>query len=200
MAARAGMTELIAELRGLCDAGTADYSITGVAVTFWSDDQLQDVLDGHRSDVRREPLLATPDTIGGGSVVTHDYYFRAENVEGTASGTAAWVVRDTTGAAVDADDYSVNLRAQTIRFTANTQGTVYVLTCRSYDIERAAAAVWEQKAGHAASRFDLKTDNHDMKRSQVVEHCLKMAAQFRRSAKAQVARRVRSDVNPAGWR
>ena len=37
--ARAGMANLITEMRVLCQAGTADYSVAGVA--YFSDDQIQ---------------------------------------------------------------------------------------------------------------------------------------------------------------
>jgi len=45
------MADLITELRGMAEAGTADYSIIGSAGTtnYWDDGQLQNVLDVHRT-------------------------------------------------------------------------------------------------------------------------------------------------------
>ena len=47
MTARTGMADLITELRGFVEAGTADYSIVGSAGTtnYWDDTQLQNILE-----------------------------------------------------------------------------------------------------------------------------------------------------------
>ena len=50
MTVRDTMAELIADLRALTDAGTSDYTVGGVS--YWSDQQLQDALDGRRQAVR----------------------------------------------------------------------------------------------------------------------------------------------------
>lgn len=198
MTARDGMASLITRLRGMCAADIDEYTV--VNVTYWSDDQLQDALDDQRCDRLREPLTVQPETVSGGSVVYHDYYFQRANVEEATSGSTAWRLEDSTGADISTASYSVNYRAQQIRFTADTRGTAYSLTYREFDLERAAAEVWEQKAGHAFDRYDLKTDNHDMKRSQLYDHCLKQAELHRRRAPAHVGRLQRGDVNwGGGW-
>ena len=48
------MASLITELRGMANAGTADYTL-GTA-TYWDGDQVQRVLDRNRMDVYREQL------------------------------------------------------------------------------------------------------------------------------------------------
>jgi hypothetical protein len=45
MAVRDGMANLIERLRPMAAAGTADFTLTGVSGTFWSDQMLQDRLD-----------------------------------------------------------------------------------------------------------------------------------------------------------
>ena len=64
--ARSGMSALLTEFRGLAEAGTSEYSVAGPS--YWSDDQLQDVLDIHRRDVIFEPLQMYPVQIAGGSI------------------------------------------------------------------------------------------------------------------------------------
>ena len=189
--ARSGMAELIQRLRALTATGTADYTVG--TVSYWTDDQLEDVLDRRRTDLRRDPLTLEP-LLDGGTTRYYDYYFARENVEGTASGTAAWRVENSNGSTIGASNYSLNIDSRVISFTTDTLGTAYYLSGRAYDMERAAADVWEQKAADVADRFDLEIDNHNMKRSQLYDHYMKMATQFKRRAKPVVGRMVRSDA------
>jgi len=55
MAARTGMNDLITELRGMTNAGSADTTIAGTA--YWSDNQLQAILDRNRFDQDRLQLV-----------------------------------------------------------------------------------------------------------------------------------------------
>lgn len=194
MATREGMANLIAKVRGMCDAGVDDYVVAGV--TYWTDAQIEEALDDRRDDIRRELLQSRPELIAASTTVYHDYYWQEANVEEAASGTTAFLVHDSTGSAVAGTAYEVNYRARHLRFTADTRGTAYYLSYRSFDLERTAADVWDVKAGHAHSRFDLRTDNHDMKRSQIFDRCVERAQHYRRQAKARTSRLVRSDANP----
>lgn len=191
---RDGMSNAVQELRRRCDAGTAEF-MAGT-VTYYSDDHLLATLDRHRSDLRRQHLRMEP-TYSGGQVVYQDYYWeRGDWIEEAASGAAAWVVEDSAGSAVGTAGYSVNYSAKHLRFSADTTGIAYLLSYRTYDLDRAAAEVWEDKAAHVADRFDVKTDNHDLKRSQLRQSYLAMAANFRRRAPVRSRERTRGDVTP----
>lgn len=189
---RSGMTNLLLELRARCDAGTADYASGGV--THWTDDQLQQVLDRHRVDVPRELMVRAPEYTGG-SAVYFNYGWRCAWAEEAASGTTIWRVEDSAGSIAGTALYTPEYAAQTLRFGANTGGVAYYLTYRTYDLDRAAADVWEQKAANVAGRFDIKTDNHDLKRSQLRQSYLDMAASFRRRAGAKASTWVRGDLS-----
>jgi hypothetical protein len=176
MAARAGMTDIIYSLRGLCEAGTADYVLTGFG-TAWSDDHLQDILDEHRADINED--LSTTPRYSGSTEEYYDYYFASRPVERAASGSAVFHVYNSLGSAAGTASYTVNYRAGHIEFTADQGQTQWAIRARAYDLNGAAAAVWRQKAAHyQASGFDIKTDNHDLKRSQLVDRALKMAEKF----------------------
>lgn len=197
MAARAGMADVIGRLRGMCDAPSDEYTVG--SDTYWSDDQLQDVLDSHRQDIRRERLMVEADLVAGGALEYHDYTWRRANVEGAESGTAAWLVQDGSGSAWGTSgtpSYDPNYRARLLRVNSDTAGTALYLSYRSYDLERAAADVWEQKAAHVAARFDIRTDNHALSRSQLRESYLQMARIYRKRAGARVGTLVREDANP----
>jgi hypothetical protein len=112
-----------------------------------------------------------------------------------ASGTAAWVVEDATGEAVGTANYTVNYEAGNVRFMADTDGTAYYLSGRSFEVNKAAASVWEKKAAHVVDAYDFAADGASFKRSQMHDHCLRMAAQFRNLAVGmKVGRLFRSDA------
>lgn len=58
----------------------------------------------------------------------------------------------------------------------------------TYDLAAAAAEGWMRKAAMAAGRFDFQADGAQLSRSQVVEHCERMAERWRHR---QPARGVR---------
>lgn len=193
--ARTGMANLITELRGLAEAGTADYSVT--STTYWTDDQLQDVLDLHRRDVIFEPLQMYPVQIAGGSISYQDYRSSYGFYEATTGGTSILYLQDSTGANIGTANYTPDYRRGQFQFSADQAGSVYYLTGRSYDIQASAADVWRRKAAHhAPTSFDFTTDNHTIHRSQVYQHCKEMADFFdgQSSASIQTVSMFRSDM------
>ena len=175
--ARSGMSALLTEFRGLAEAGTSEYSVAGTS--YWTDDQLQDVLDIHRRDVIFEPLQMYPVQIAGGSIGYYDYRSSYGYYEATTGGTAILYLQDSTGANVGTANYTTDARRGQFQFSANQAGTVYYLTGRSYDLNAAAADIWRRKAAHyAPTSFDFSTDNHTVNKSQVYKHCREMADYF----------------------
>jgi hypothetical protein len=171
------MANLITELRSLSEAGTADYTLG--ASTFWDDDSLQNVLDLHRMDVVFEQLTPCP-TYGttNGTLIYNTYKSSYGYYEATTGGTAVFYVQDGTGAVQGTAAYTPDYRRGVVTFGADTSGTTYYLTGRSYDLNASAADVWRRKASHYASAFDFSTDNHSVTRSQVYAHALEMAEYY----------------------
>ena len=187
MAARAGMAQLILDARVAANAGTADYTVNGVA--YWTDDQLQATLDAYRETHKAVPLLALADDISGTATYTEYRIPRhIKNIEGTATG---WALRDGTG--TDAPSYTANLPAGVITFDSDTGGTSYYLSCREYNVNRAVADIWDQKAAFVAANVDWASDNHRMNASQEAEAYRKRAEQFRSMGGPRFSVRVRTD-------
>jgi hypothetical protein len=175
--ARAGMSYMITELRGMTEAGTAEYTIGSTA--YWTDDQLQVILDSKRQDVVFQPLTSYPVQIGGGSISYQDYRSSYGYLEETTGGTAVMYLQDSTGATVGTANYTADYRRGQFQFSANQAGTAYYMTARSYDLNAAAGEVWRRKAAHyAPTSFDFSTDNHSISRSQVYQHCNEMSQYF----------------------
>jgi hypothetical protein len=178
MTLRAGMHNLIQRVRVLGAAGTADFSIGGI--TYWSDDEIQNRLDQHSRKVVREQMALEAEWRGNGSAVWFDYFWQLKDVEESGSGTVLWSVQDSAGSVIPRGDYEVNYQQRKVTFDADTGGTVRLLTYTAYDIYAAAADIWDEKASYVASAYDVKSDNHDLKRSQLRAAYQKQAETLRK--------------------
>jgi hypothetical protein len=172
MAVRTGMSDLIRQLRQMSQAENNEYKLAGE--TYWDDAHLQDVLDMYREDIYEEPIYPIPQFLNGVTVY-QNYYWANANSERADSGSAIWSVMDMTGSTLGTATYTVDYNAQRIHFSTPTNGSRYTLNYSYYDMNRAAAEVWRLKAANVANRFDIRTDNHDLKRNQLRQNYLDMA-------------------------
>ena len=193
---RSGMSGLIQELRGLTDATLGQW--TNGTTNYWDNDQMQVILDHHRTSVQFEELERVPKYVSGGSVQYLEYRSRYRHFEQTTGGTAVFIVEDSTGADVGTASYTPDYANGVITFAANTLGTVYYLTGYAYDLHAAAADLWRAKASHYALAYDIRTDNQGLSRSQMMKHCLEMATLYENMAGMSVGYMTRGDVNPFG--
>lgn len=193
MTARLGMATLIARLRSMTDADEDEFTLAGEV--YWTDEHLQAELDKERQDVFQEAIAPVPSYATDNAVQYQDYYWTLPNVEEADSGATGWLLQDGNSNTVDSADYTVNYQARHIRFVATTDGSAYYLTYRAFDLNRAAAEVWTQKAANVASRFDVKTDNHQLSRSQLRTSFLNMAKEFRRKAGGRSKTMIREDMS-----
>jgi hypothetical protein len=191
MAARTGMSELIEVLRGMGNAGTADFTVG--TITYWSDEQLQRILDANRLNVYQEPIYPAENFQG----TSYEYQSQWDNYEQTSGGTAIFYLEDGTGNKVASAQYTVDYLNGHITFTADTAGALYYLTGRSYDLNAAAAEVWRQKASQSAGgQFDWSTDNMSVKRSQVQTNYQNQADYYQGKARPKQVTLWRGDINP----
>ena len=182
--ARAGMAYILSDLRRMVDdAGTA----------VWSDDDLQAVLDDCRTDFWELELRPAPRPWGGSEIWTV-YVAGYTWLEGAESGTAAWRVYDANGSAIGTASYTADYRVGVITFLSDQRGSARYLDGRSYDVNRAAALLWEQRAGMYHDEFDFDADGSKFVRSQKVQHCLRMADYYRRRSRPRVAAIRRVDT------
>jgi hypothetical protein len=176
--ARSTLAALIARVRSLTATGTADYSIG--ATQYWSDDQIAAALDRNRQDVVDEPLRPVREISAAGSATYRLYEAQCRWLETSDGGTAVLYLRSSTGARVGTAQYTPDYESGRFAFAADTGGSVLYLTARAYDVQAAAADVWQQKAAHVADRFDFSADGASFKASQLV-------AQYERQAAACAA-------------
>lgn len=201
MTIRDGLSNLVRRLRGMTQVGTADYSLIigdGSTVFWWSNDHLYEKLDLYACDYYFASMQARQETSPGGTARYYDYSLPAGNVEEATSGTVYWRVADSTGSVVGTAEYATDYVAGIVRFNADRGGTAYYWRGRSYNLNRAAADIWRDKAANAAKYFNFTSDNQRFEKSQFYEHCVKMATYYDKEAGVIVGRFQRTDLLPKG--
>lgn len=193
--ARDSMAALISELRRYTNAGTSDSTVAGVS--YWTDDQLEEILDRHRYPARHIPLESLPIIEDGAEVYT-EYrvppQFQNSGWVERFGAESAWRVHTSTGGVAPA--HTVNYERLTITFDEDTAGADYSLDYDIYDLNGAAADVWETKAGFAYAEVDFSTDNHRFAASQKHKACISMAETFRARSGSKYVEVFRSDEMP----
>ncbi len=188
MAVRAGMSNPIARLREMGQASTADFTLSGTA--YWTDAQLQDILDSFRQDIFAVALEARSTLDTGGTARYYDYYFEPGVWE---EGTATFTVAKSTGGTVIPTTYDYSMGH--IGFgTVDQAGTAYYLTARRYDVAAAAADVWGKKAAYVSQKYDMNSDGQSLTRSQLKAQYTEMAETFTQRALPMNAHLLRPDL------
>jgi len=190
--ARTGMQTLIDTVRGYANAEPDEWTTTSDSsiVTYWSDEEIQRVLDRHKAEYVHTALEVQP-TYSAGSIVYTQYRLGVTDVE---SGTAVFKIEDTAGTVTGwTADYTRGI----VTFTADQSGKSFYWSGFAYDLDAAAADIWRMKASHVAGLVDFSTDGHSVKRSQQAQAYLNMAGYYQqRSASEGVttAKIVRDDL------
>ncbi len=190
--ARTGMQTLIDTVRGFANAAPDEWEVTSDSsiVTYWSDDEIQRVLDRHKQEYIHELMDAQP-TYESGSSVYKRYLLGVANVE---SGTAVFKVEDVSGTV---SGYTADYTRGIVTFSTDQSGKSFYWSGFAYDLYAAAADIWRMKASHVAGLVDFSTDGHSIKRSQQAQQYLNMSQYFQsRSASEGVTttKIVRDDL------
>ncbi len=172
MATREGMTAPISRLRFLGDCATDDLFND---VTYWTDEQLQDILDMNTVQSQRIKLVEDL-RYTDGSLDWKVQRFKLPvnyDMERTA------IVVDQYGYTVSDTLYTLNYLTQVVTFTTlPTRGTYY-LECNQIDMYEAVADVWDKKASQRTNYIVIKGGNNRFEHSQEYEHCVDMAKHYR---------------------
>jgi hypothetical protein len=193
--ARSTMADLIILLRNWSQVNADDYSVTSLKgkTQYWNDDQLQAVLDRHRSYVRREELECIPEYTGG-TTYYKDFFSKYHFFESTDGGTATFLVEDSNGDARSTSDWTANYWDGYLRFSIDQAGTALYLTGNSYDIHAASAEIWRTKAANVSSYYDFTADGQSLSRSQWYQHCIEQAQFHESFGQAVTVGLARSDA------
>lgn len=203
MPVRSSMSQIITRTRFMIQ------DLAG-ASQFFADQDIQDTLDETVDFIRYEPLQIAPTIVNTAStgnqptVIFIEYFSRFQwwesdvVLEGTNTSThAAWIVLTPTES-----DY-INghfwFEPSATEYTSPTVPGQYppiFATGKVYDLYRASADLLEFWSASFAGAYDITVDGQSLKRSQLMQSKLTLAASYRRKCKPRVAKMVRDDVNP----
>ena len=189
---RTGMQTLIDTVRGYANAAPDEWSVSTDTslVEYWSDEEIQRVLDRHKREYIHELMDAQP-TYESGTTVFKQYLLGATNVEG---GTVVFRVEDTAGTV---SGYTVDYTRGIVTFSTDQSGKAFYWSGFAYDLDAAAADIWRMKASHVAGLVDFPTDGHSVKRSQQAQQYLTMANYYQQRSASEgisTAKIVRDDL------
>lgn len=197
--ARSTMTELISQLRVMTEASASTETVNGVL--YWTDDQLQSILDRHSTYWNRLALVPLRAVAAGNVAQYRIYPFPLEVGQWIErdGNTLALSIQDSNGNIIlvgaGDDDISIDYDKRQVVFNSDTSGQIYYMTATSYNLYAAAAEVWQTKASLRTSLIDWRSDNHSLKEDQEYQHCMEQYTLY--SGKAangfQATRFVRVD-------
>lgn len=169
MPVRESMLGFIKELRRMTDASSTETFVDGVQ--YWTDDQLQTILDMYRRDVLDVTLLPAYQKEAG-SNVTYRYYIPDTVGTWIENDPLYLQVLDENGNVLT--DYTYDTSNRYILFNSNTDGAIRLLRCRFFDLRLAASRVWFDKAGHRVALIDWKAGGQSLNEDQEYQHCMQM--------------------------
>lgn len=189
---------LIDDLRILVSATETEYTAAGQ--TWWTDTQLQDVLDHHRVWAAAAPVHLVGEPVIGGSG-TVQYVTGQLGVSGwvepglTDDGsTTDWKMMSAAGVIANG---AVTLSSDGMVSFEEDQGQVQLeFHGWVYDLNAAAAECLAMWASHVKTAYDFRTDDQQFDRSQAYEQITARAREFLRSTAPKMARLVVGDDLP----
>lgn len=183
---------------------------SGTGTNFFGDQDIQDTLDETVEFVRYEPLQIAPTIVNTAStgnqptVIFIEYFSQFQwwesdvVLEGNNTSThAAWIVLTPTES--DLINGHWWFQSSSTEFTSPTVPGQYppvFATGKIYDLYRASADLLEFWAAGLAGAYDIAVDGQNLRRSQLMQAKMTLAASYRRKAKPKIAKLVRDDVNP----
>jgi len=170
------MQALIDRLRVLTEAARTDEF---QGVLYWSDDQLEEVLDEARvSTPTRLSLVPSTKLISGEEA----WYVQSAKFSRHLGFEDDYTVYSTAGTEVDSSYYTVEKYGTALEVTFdpnNVTNADYEIELTLYNLNWAAAEVWGRKADQRLELVDMKAGAHQFKGSQERQHCLDRQIYFR---------------------
>jgi hypothetical protein len=182
------MALIIAQLRTMTDAEESEVTVNDVA--YWTDVQLQEILDHSSTDVLDVDLTSVPFRESG--TITYKRYYIPDTVPSQwLERDAALEVVDVLGNLISSSNYTYYPGRRLIEFTADTGGTSYRLRGLMFNMNAAASEVWKQKAAHRAELVEWKAGPHAVREDDMYQHCLQMAQFYSTKASGMSLTRLR---------
>lgn len=180
---RAGMANILTRWRRM---------VADSAGSVWTDAEALTLLDSYRTDVWQEQLQPAPQ-YDSGTLVYRVHLAGWENLEESATGTAAFRLYDANGSAISSG-WSADYLRGVFTFTADQKGSARYVDARSYDLNMAAADGWRELMASKAGLYKFTADGATYERQQWFEHCRQMATYYDGLSKPSFSLMTRGDV------
>ena len=194
--AQLNRVNLLTDLRRMTDTAVGAYTVN--SVSYWTDDQLEEIMQGFAVDYDTVPLMSIPQYYNGtwehrkyripkSLPVWLEYFTPAQLTANQALAAedqldedVSFYVVDVEGVVVDSSTYTYHKGRRTIEFAADTNVTQYYLRVIGYNLNEIAAQVWYDKAAHRVELVDWRGGDHQVKEDQEWKHCMEMAQHYSR--------------------
>jgi hypothetical protein len=164
MTTRTSVDYIIAEVRRLTGAGTAEFTVD--AQSYFSDEQIERILDSRRARLSRHEVVFEPElSEGGGTSVYKNARIGYAWVEDNSS-TADFKLTDSKGSIIGTANYTLSAEDGFITFSADQQGSSRYVTTWVHNPYSAAVDILTSWNSELARQPDFATDNMRVWRSQ----------------------------------
>lgn len=180
---RSGMANILVRWRRM---------VNDSAGSVWTDAEALTLLDGYRTDLWQNELTPAPQYVSG-TLVYKVHLAGWENLEESATGTAAFRLYDANGSAISSG-WSADYQRGIFTFTADQKGSARYVDARSYDLNGAAADGWRELMATKANLYKFTADGATYERNQWFDHCRTMASYYDGLSKPSFTHMTRGDV------
>lgn len=208
MATRAGVDYVIAQVRRLTGAGTAEYSLIeqeGSTVTFYTDEQIEEILDSRRIRLSRHQVVYEPELSTAGSTVYQHAKIGFAWVEDETAGGSNndMKITDNQGSVIGTADYTFSAEDGYLAFGSNQAGSARYISGWVHNPYKAAVDVLTSWLNELVKQPDFQTDNMRVWRSNRADAVRRQIEDLKEIAGMapylETHTLWRSDVSPSEW-
>lgn len=162
MAARTGVQYIVNEVRRISGAGTAEFTVD--STSYFSDDDIERILDSRRARLARHMVVFEPELSDGGGTTV---YKRARIGYGWIEdiGAGDFSITDSQGSAIGTGSYTLSPEDGYIVFDSDQAGSLRYITGWVHNPYKAAVDVLVSWSMHLSQQPDFETDNMKVTRS-----------------------------------
>ncbi len=161
---------------------------------FFSDDDLQEILDRHRIPWQQLELVFKYTIAANGTYIYTDYYARGESGEvEVGDWEKGYLLQGPDWATVTPATADENTGHWAFAAPAGQLPPVRI-TGYSYDLAGAAAECWDARAAALFCKMDVSDSGTNVRASQLYDHACNEAEKWRMQMQPSIAQMVRTDL------
>lgn len=208
MTTRNGTDYIIAQVRRITGAGTAEYTLVdqaGATVTYYTDEMIEEILDSRRIRLARHQVSYEPEiSTGGTTLYQHARVGFAWCEDESAGGiNNDMKITDNQGSIIGTADYTFSAEDGYIAFGANQAGSARYLSGWVHNPYKASVDVLTSWLNELVKKPDFQTDNMRVWRSDRADAVRRQIEDLKELAGMapyiEVHTFGRTDIAPSRW-